>query len=98
MQNENLISYINCFILSIILTIIPFYIVICSNLSSRVIYPIILIMAFIQIIIQIIYFIHLNNLPQQRWKLISLVFTCIIIFIILIGSLWIMHNLNHNII
>lgn len=90
-------SYFIGFILSIILTIIPFWAVKYHNTINKVILLILIIScAIIQIYIHLILFIHLNNTSNKIWNLISLIFTMFIVFILILGSIWIMTHLHHN--
>jgi cytochrome o ubiquinol oxidase operon protein cyoD len=38
----------------------------------------------------------MNTSSEERWNLVALVFTVLIIAIVVVGSLWIMYNLNVN--
>lgn len=89
-------SYLTGFILSIILTLIPFWIVMEGSASHSVLLTTIIIMAVVQILVHLIYFLHMNTSSQERWNLVALIFALIIIAIIVVGSLWIMYNLNIN--
>lgn len=95
MKNENkenlYINYIIGFLLSLILTITSFYTVISNILPKRVNQIFILILAVIQMIIQLIYFFKIKD--KKNLNLISLLFTMIIILIITLGTFWIMFNL-----
>lgn len=90
-------SYFIGFILSIILTVTPFYIIeynIVSDKNTLLLTTIFC--AVIQIYTHLILFLHLNDISNQIWQLISLVFTIFIIFILILGSIWIMTHLHHN--
>ncbi|UDG79181.1 Cytochrome bo(3) ubiquinol oxidase subunit 4 [Candidatus Ecksteinia adelgidicola] len=95
-NNNSIQSKLVGFIFSIILTIIPFLIVIKRVFSDTIVFYLIISMAIIQILIHLIYFLNINTSLEKRWDLAALIFTSIIISIILIGSLWIMHHLNIN--
>ena len=43
-----------------------------------------------------IYFLHMNSRAEGGWTLMALIFTVVIIFIAVSGSLWIMYHLNAN--
>jgi cytochrome o ubiquinol oxidase operon protein cyoD len=87
-------SYIVGFLLAIALTIVPFGLVMThASLGTPVI---ISVFALAQILVHIVYFLHVNGSEEQRWNLMALVFTAIVLCIILGGSLWIMHNLYIN--
>lgn len=90
-------SYLLGFFFSIILTILPFLLVIKKIFSSEISYIIILICAISQIIIHFLFFFHLNfHTIEGQWNLVTLLFAMIIIFIVVFGSMWIMFNLNHH--
>ncbi|QFQ32624.1 cytochrome o ubiquinol oxidase subunit IV [Buchnera aphidicola (Aphis fabae)] len=95
--NEKVQSYIYGFLLSILLTIIPFLIVKNQFFSHSISRLIMLLCAFFQIVVHFIYFLHLNNIQKNYWYLTSLLFILIIMFIVVFGSIWIMFNLNHHV-
>ncbi|WP_216782366.1 cytochrome o ubiquinol oxidase subunit IV [Candidatus Profftia tarda] len=88
--------YIIGFILSIILTIIPFWMVTGATSSKRTILATVITMAIIQIFVHLIYFMHTKISYEECWNLVSLIFTTVVIAIIIAGSLWIMYHLNMN--
>ena len=90
-------DYVIGFVLSVILTVIPFWLVMGEVLESRV-WTVALIMIFgaIQIVVHMVYFLHMNRKSEGGWILMSLLFTGIIIVIALVGSLWVMHHLESN--
>lgn len=96
-SHGSLRDYVIGFVLSVILTVIPFWLVMGEVLESRV-WTVALIMIFgaIQIVVHMVYFLHMNRKSEGGWILSSLLFTGIIIVIALVGSLWVMHHLNTN--
>jgi cytochrome o ubiquinol oxidase operon protein cyoD len=52
--------------------------------------------AVVQIVVHMIYFLHMNAKSDEGWTMVALVFTLILVVIALAGSLWIMHHLNTN--
>jgi len=90
-------DYVIGFVLSVILTVIPFWLVMGEVLESRI-WTVALIMLFgaIQIVVHMVYFLHMNRKSEGGWILMSLLFTGIIIVIALVGSLWVMHHLDTN--
>jgi cytochrome o ubiquinol oxidase operon protein cyoD len=89
-------SYLVGFVLSAILTIIPFWLVMTGVLPKGTTVLIIALMAAAQVIVQLYFFLHMDSSPSQRWSLMSFVFTAIILAIILVGSLWVIHNMHAN--
>ena len=90
-------SYMIGFILSVILTAIPFWLVMGDVLESRTT-TVIVIMIFgvIQVFVHMIYFLHMNTKSQGGWTFMSLLFTLVVVMITLVGSLWVMYNMNKN--
>ncbi|MGY2486734.1 cytochrome o ubiquinol oxidase subunit IV [Cupriavidus sp. CP313] len=89
-------SYAIGFILAVILTVIPFKLVMDGSMDKGKILWIILGMAVVQMLVHLKYFLHLDTSSEQRSNVIALLFTALILVIVVAGSLWIMHNLNTN--
>ena len=89
-------SYLVGFVLSIILTVIPFAMVMTGSASYSTTLAVVVGMAVIQVVVHLIYFLHMNTSSEERWNLVALLFTAMIIGIVVVGSLWIMYNLNIN--
>ncbi len=90
-------SYVTGFILSVILTAIPFWLVMGDVLDSKVAtVAAIMIIGAVQIVVHMVYFLHMNTKSEGGWTMMALIFTVIIVAIALVGSLWVMHHLNTN--
>jgi cytochrome o ubiquinol oxidase operon protein cyoD len=50
----------------------------------------------IQIVVHMVFFLHMNTRSEGGWTIMALIFTLIIVAIALSGSLWVMHHLNTN--
>jgi cytochrome o ubiquinol oxidase operon protein cyoD len=53
-------------------------------------------LAFVQIVVHTIFFLHVNTRAEGGWTLLALIFTIVIVTIVISGSLWIMYHLNSN--
>lgn len=84
------------FLLSVVLTAIPFWLVMERPLADGVTAAVILAFAAVQMVVHMIYFLHMNGNQEGGWTMMALLFTIIIVVIMLAGSLWVMHHLNHN--
>ena len=84
------------FILSIILTAIPFGMVMSGSASHAALIGTVLVAAVVQIVVHLVCFLHMNSKSDEGWNLTAFVFTVLIIAIVVIGSIWIMWNLNYN--
>lgn len=88
-------QYVIGFVLSIILTIIPFGMVM-SGMTGTAVLATIAVTAFAQVMVQLVYFLHLNGSAEQRWDTIAFIYTILTIAILFIGSIWIMNYLHSN--
>jgi len=84
------------FILSVILTAIPFWLVMGKVLPSSLTAIVILAFAGVQMVVHMIYFLHLNAKVEGGWSLLALVFTGALVVILLSGSIWVMYHMNTN--
>jgi len=82
--------------LSIILTAIPFAVVMSGALGETLSIVLILLCAIGQVMVQLIFFLHMNTSSAQIWNSVSGVFVLLLVIILIVGSLWIMQHLNHN--
>lgn len=90
-------DYLIGFGLSIVLTAIPFWIVMDDVFRSpRVAAIVLLFFAAVQIVVHMVYFLHLNTKSEGGWTVLALIFTVTLVVITLAGSLWIMYHLDTN--
>ncbi|MBP1860032.1 cytochrome o ubiquinol oxidase subunit IV [Rhizobium herbae] len=90
-------SYMTGFVLSIILTAIPFWLVMGGVFESRAITAVFVIaLGAVQMVVHMIYFLHMNTKSEGGWTMMALIFTIVIVAIALSGSFWVMHHLNTN--
>jgi cytochrome o ubiquinol oxidase operon protein cyoD len=85
------------FILSVILTAIPFWIVMGKVFdSSHTTAMVILAFAAVQVVVHLVYFLHMNTRSEGGWNMLAMIFTIVILGITLSGSIWVMFHLNTN--
>jgi len=89
-------SYMIGFVLSVILTVIPFWLVMNGTLDNATTTVVILALAVVQIIVHMVYFLHMNGRVEGGWSMLAMIFTVIVVVIMFSGSLWVMYHLNHN--
>ena len=90
-------DYVTGFVLSVILTAIPFFLVMSGLVGSgRLTAFLVLGCAVIQIIVHMIYFLHMNLKNEAGWTMISLVFTIVVLVIAVIGTIWVMYHMDAN--
>jgi cytochrome o ubiquinol oxidase operon protein cyoD len=90
-------GYMTGFVLAVILTVIPFWLVMgkvfeTSSTTAMVIMGI----AAVQIVVHMVYFLHMNARSEGGWNMLALIFTLVIVVITLAGSIWVMFHLNQN--
>lgn len=89
-------SYLTGFVLSLILTAIPFALVMNGTLPSSAILSGIFGAGIVQILVHLHYFLHLDTSSAARWNLLAMMFTLLILALFVGGTLWIMFNLNYR--
>jgi len=90
-------GYMTGFALSVILTVIPFWLVMDGVLTDPGATALaVLAIGAVQMVVHMVYFLHMNPRSEGGWTLLALIFTVIIVAIALAGSLWVMYHLNVN--
>ena len=96
-SHATLKGYVTGFVLSVILTAIPFWLVMGKVFDkSSVTILVILAFAAVQIVVHMIYFLHMDTKSQAGWTMLALIFTLVLVVITLTGSLWVMVHLKEN--
>jgi cytochrome o ubiquinol oxidase subunit IV len=90
-------SYMTGFVLSVILTVIPFWLVMGNVLDNSLVTTlVILALGAVQMVVHVIYFLHMSTKSEGGWTFMALIFTITLVVIMLAGSVWVMYHLNHN--
>jgi cytochrome o ubiquinol oxidase subunit IV len=90
-------GYVTGFVAAVVLTAIPFWLVMGRTFgSSSITAAVILAFAAVQIVVHMVYFLHMSPKSEGGWNLLALLFTVMLVVIALSGSLWVMYHLNHN--
>ncbi len=89
-------SYIVGFGLSVLLTAIPFALVMSGAVAASIAVPVSIALGVVQILVHLVYFLHMNSASSRSWNMVALVFTVVIVAILVVGSLWVMYHLNAN--
>ena len=64
-----------------------------TSQNNALIYAII-VLALAQALVQLLFFLHVGQEAKPRWETRAFCFMVLILLIIVIGSLWVMHDLN----
>jgi len=89
-------SYTAGFILSVLLTAAAFGLILTGAVTGHNALLAIAALAFVQIIVHLVFFLHMNTSSAQRWNVMAFGFTVLTVVILIVGSLWIMHNVSMN--
>jgi cytochrome o ubiquinol oxidase operon protein cyoD len=97
-----LTTYIVGFLLSLELTIAAYLLVsrhVHSHhaaFSHKYLIAMLIGLAVSQLMVQLVFFLHLSRESKPRWNLTVFSFAILVVLIVVIGSLWIMNNLNYH--
>jgi cytochrome o ubiquinol oxidase operon protein cyoD len=96
-SHSTLKGYVTGFVLAVVLTVIPFWLVMAKVFDKpNVTAIVILAFAAVQIVVHMVYFLHMNSKLEGGWSLLALLFTLMLLVIMLAGSIWVMYHLNAN--
>jgi cytochrome o ubiquinol oxidase operon protein cyoD len=91
-------DYVVGFLLAAVLTAVPFWLVMTHPVGNPAITGFLVMgLAAIQVVVHMVYFLHMNSRSEGGWNLLALLFTLLLVVIVLTGSLWVMHHLNTNV-
>jgi cytochrome o ubiquinol oxidase subunit IV len=90
-------TYLIGFVFSVILTAIPFWLVMTGAIENKTVTALLVMaMAAAQIVVHMVCFLHMNTKSEAGWTFMSLIFTVVVLAIALSGSMWIMYHLKVN--
>ena len=95
-ERGTLRAYVTGFVLSVTFTLIAYFAVVQHAFSGNVLIGALLGLAIIQFVVQLFYFLHVGRETKPRWRLLTLFLMLIFVLIVVLGSIWIMYNLNYR--
>ncbi len=84
------------FVFSLVLTLAAFRVVTHFHLNEMILLVTVLALASLQAVVQLIFYLHLGLEESPRWNMMMFVFMALIIFVLIAGSIWIMKNIDYN--
>ncbi|WP_328185279.1 cytochrome o ubiquinol oxidase subunit IV [Marinobacter sp. OP 3.4] len=87
-------SYLVGFVLSVILTVIPFWAVMTGAFEKSTLIPLVVILAIVQVVVHLKYFLHLDFSPASRASTFAFLFSALIIVMVVGLSIWILYSAN----
>ena len=92
----NYLSYTAGLVLAILLTITSFVVAQTNLLWPPGIPMGLIVLAFAQIGVHLVFFLHLGSGPESTNNILALAFGVLVVFLVIAGSIWIMTNLSWN--
>lgn len=89
-------SYVIGFGLSLGLTLAAYILTTREIFSGWTLVYWLTVLALTQLVVQLIYFLHLGRESKPRWNLTVMSFAVMVVVILVFGSLWIMKNIQYN--
>ncbi len=89
-------TYVIGYVLSIVLTVIPFALVMTHTVIRSTVIIAIILFAIVQIMVHIVCFLRLRPTSDQTWNWLAFIYTLILLLALVGGSTWIMFHLNYN--
>ncbi len=88
--------YIIGFVLSLILTLAAYFAVVAHLFAPTQLRITIGVLALAQAAVQLFFFLRIGQEQKPHWKMMVFLFMLLVLVVIVFGSLWIMYNLNYN--
>ena len=93
---EGLLGYIVGLFLAALITAVAFFLVGTSLVWQPSIPVALLVLAVAQMGVHLVFFLHITTGPDNTNNVLALAFGVLIVGLIIVGSMWIMTNMNHN--
>jgi len=91
---EGIARYVIGFVLASALTVASFYVLYTSLIWGPGIPVALVVLAIAQIGVHLVFFLHITTAPDNTNNVLALAFGVLIVALVIVGSLWIMDNLN----
>ena len=88
--------YVAGYVISLILTLLAYDIVVNHFAHGFQLLVLLGVLAVTQAIVQLVFFLHLDQESGPRYKLITFMVMIVMLLIVVVGSFWIMYHLNYN--
>lgn len=95
-HNTSATPYLIGFVLSLLFTLVPYWLVTRDVTSGNLLLFGLALFAVLQVFVQLIFFLHLGKEKRPRWQSIAFASMVLVVVIVVFGSLWIMNNLDYN--
>ncbi|GBR53065.1 MULTISPECIES: cytochrome o ubiquinol oxidase subunit IV [Gluconobacter] len=89
-------AYLIGFVLAVILTVASFAAVMTHALSPGMALAALTVLAVVQIVVHLVFFLHMNTSSEQSWNLMCFIFAAASVIVIIGGTIFIMHDTAIN--
>jgi cytochrome o ubiquinol oxidase subunit IV len=95
-ESSGFLIYTTGLILAVLLTATSFWVANTSLLWGPGVALGLVVLAIAQMGVHLVFFLHITTGPDNTNNVLALAFGVLIVFLVIAGSLWIMNNLNNN--
>jgi cytochrome o ubiquinol oxidase subunit IV len=95
-QPLSLRKYIVGFVTSIAITVVAYALATDQSISKNTVVGILAALAIVQFVVQMVFFLHVGAESKPRWKQMVMWLMLMVVLILVVGSIWIMDNLNYR--
>ena len=95
-MHHTLSSRVIGYVASLVLTLAAYFAIVNPQVLPLSVMPTILVLAILQAIVQLIFFLHVLSERKPHWNLIVFASTLSIVIVIVVFTLWVMHHLCCN--
>ena len=89
-------GYVCGFLLSVALTTAAFWLVMRGAFPAQTAMIALSVLAFVQIVVHLAFFLHVDMAAGQRWNVMALAYTALAALFLIGGTVWVMHNVSMN--
>jgi cytochrome o ubiquinol oxidase operon protein cyoD len=93
---QRVLGYLTGLGLAILLTATSFFVAGTDLVWEPSIPVALVVLAIAQMGVHLVFFLHITTEPDNTNNVLALAFGVLIVLLVMVGSLWIMANLNHN--
>lgn len=94
---QTLTLYLTGFVGSLFFTALSFSFAAFRLFSTPILIAVLVFLAIAQAFVQLVFFMHFGKEAKPRWMMLIFYFMALILLIIVLGSLWIIFDLDHRV-
>jgi cytochrome o ubiquinol oxidase subunit IV len=87
-------GYLIGFVLAVVLTVASFCAATTGAFKGEGAIVALAVLAAIQVIVHVVFFLHVNTSKQQQWHALSFAYTILMSLVLIVGTVWVMHNVH----